>query len=253
MEAYYNDAAAQRNAERALSAGNPSLGPKLDALFDKYSALAAANPDKDIWSIDATIAWCEALDISPEDPIMLAVADLCGATEMGTFERKAWVNGWKKVKVDSITGQRTYITSTLKSNLSSQPAYFRKVYNFTFDYARDKSQRGLPLEVAAPMWMLLVPMAPKEMFEDDSAWCSARDKAKAESWLQRWCDFLGDEKGNKGRPISKDVWSQFLDFACQMDEDLDSHDPGEGFISAVNLVLMAIFDQSQRTTLGLQL
>lgn len=208
MELFYNDPVAQRNAERAASAGSASLGPKLDALFDTYAAAASANPDKNTWSIDATIAWCEALDVSPEDPIMLAVADLCGAQEMGSFERKPWVDGWKKAKVDSIEGQKKYVNSTLRDSLSSQPAYFRKVYNFTFDYARDKSQRGLPLEIAAPMWQLLLPMAPKDMFEEDSAWCAARDKEKAESWISRWCDFLADEKGNKGRPISKDVWSQ---------------------------------------------
>ena len=207
MEAFWADPVAQRNAQRAASAGNTSLGPKLDALFNQYAACASSNPDKDTWSIDATIAWCEALGVSPEDPIMLAVADTCGATEMGSFERKPWVDGWKAARVDSIDGQKSHV-ETLRNKLKSQAAYFRKVYNFTFDYARDKTQRGLPLEVAAEMWQILLPMAPEEMFEEDSAWCAARDKAKAELWISRWTDFLASDKGNKGRPISKDVWSQ---------------------------------------------
>lgn len=94
MEAFWSDPTAIRNAERAREQASPNLVPRLNALFDKYSG----GKKNDTIEIDGTIQWCKDLEVDPEDAVMLAVAELCKASEMGSFERKGWIEGWAKLK-----------------------------------------------------------------------------------------------------------------------------------------------------------
>jgi hypothetical protein len=206
MEAFWSDPTAQRNAERAALSSSASYGPKLEALFDEYAQLGS-NDDKDVWSIDATLKWCEDLEIDPEDPVMLAVAHMCKAKEMGAFARADWVNAWKLARKDSLAGQRTHI-ETLRADLQNAPATFRKIYTYAFDYAREPGQRSLACETACALWDLLLPLAPASLFEQGSAWSFSQSPATARPWLDRWKAFLVDPQGGKGRPISKDVYAQ---------------------------------------------
>lgn len=91
---------------------------------------------------DATQAYCQDLNVALDDVVVLAVAELTKAPTMGYFDRKAWIDGWKEVKKDSIATQKEYI-KTLRSKLSSEEAYFTKVYGFCFDYAKESGQKSL--------------------------------------------------------------------------------------------------------------
>jgi hypothetical protein len=108
-------------------------------------------------------------------------------------------------RVDSIEGQRNAISS-LRSALTSQPDTFKRVYDFAFVYSKPSEQRSLPLDTAAPLWQLLLPIAPPQLFSVNSAWNSHTNPDAAAAALQRWVDYLTEE--NKGRAISKDIWSQ---------------------------------------------
>lgn len=207
MEAFYSDGVAQSNAQRAALASSSSFGPKLETLFDKYATAHPNSADKHAWTIDATLAWCEDLEVSPEDPVMLAVAELCKAQEMGSFTRKKWIDGWKLARCDTIEAQKSHL-DTLRENFKTRASDFRRVYTFTFEYAKEDSQRTLALETALPMWELLLSNAPEEMFEEDSVWCGSRDKNLLDTWLGKWSTFLQAPDGGKNRPISKDVWAQ---------------------------------------------
>lgn len=188
-----------------------SLGPQLEAIFDSYwQTQPADDREPDLWEMDATLAWFSDLDVTPEEPVMLAVAHLCGAKDMGKFEKKAWVDGWKTARQDSVDKQRNHIQQ-LASQLKTDPAYFRKIYSYTFDYARgaeNANVRVLPLETAAAHWDLLLPHTPDIMFQPDSLYNHNKDPTRAQQALDKWKDWLASPTGGNSKAISKDVWNQ---------------------------------------------
>ncbi len=51
---------------------------------------------------------------------------------------------------DSTAGMKSAL-SKLRNQLATDPEYFRKVYNFTFDFARTEGQRSLGENVSVVM------------------------------------------------------------------------------------------------------
>lgn len=91
---------------------------------------------------DGTQSWCNDLSLELDDVVLLAVAELTKAPQMGYFDRKTWIEGWKSVRKDSIVLQQTYI-ETIRTTLQNDQDYFRKVYNFCFEYAKENGQKSL--------------------------------------------------------------------------------------------------------------
>jgi DCN1-like protein 1/2 len=58
------------------------------------------------------------------------------------------------------------------------------------------------------------------MFEAHSAF--APGSSTQDAYLGAWCAFLKKEK--KGRSVSKDVWTLFLDFATGIDAKFEKYD-----------------------------
>lgn len=205
------------STERALSAQGVSYGPKLEALFDQYWNLQEEEDrEPGVWNMDATLAWCQDLAVSPEDAVMLAIAHLCQAKDMGKFEKKGWVDGWKAARKDTVQGQQAHV-SQLRANLTSDPQLYRKVYAYTFDYARgteNTNVRVLPLDTAGALWDLLLPQAPELMFQPDSVYNFHANQDGAQEALDKWKEFLASPSGGKGRAVSKDVWNQVRLVLC---------------------------------------
>jgi DCN1-like protein 1/2 len=96
----------------------------------------------------------------------------------------------------------------LRKKLGADPEYFRRVYLYTFEFARSEGQRSLGIELAQAFWNLLLPFGLKGgalRMQD----YSGNDLPKANGgWTdehtQLWYEFLM-EKNIKG--ISKDTWS----------------------------------------------
>lgn len=238
---YWDDDIAQDNAARAAASSGPQASrPKIEAVFNQYSGKSG---DKDTIDLDGTMEYCEALGVTPDDVAMLAVAELCAAPEMGVFGRKGFVDGWAKARCvicepardarrkDTIESQRSYLPS-LRSDLTSNVSTFRRVYGFAFDYFKTPGSRSLPFDSAQAVWDLMLPNAPAAAFASNSAWNPHRDAAQAQQSMQRWQRYLETE--NKGRPISKDVWSQFLDFAFTMDAAFDNFDAEAAWPSIID-------------------
>ena len=111
--------------------------------------------------------------------------------------------------------------SKLRNQLATDPEYFRKVYNFTFDFARTEGQRSLGkyvsivfwimeftcftgIDMAQAFWGLLLPHG------FNSGALTRRnltDDVDMDGWQEKynqwWADFLVQRKV-KG--ISKDTW-----------------------------------------------
>jgi DCN1-like protein 1/2 len=109
--------------------------------------------------------------------------------------------------VESFEGMKTSIPR-LRKKLGSDPDYFRRVYLYTFEFARSEGQRSLGIELAQAFWNLLIPFGLKGgalRMQD----YGGNDSPKASGgWTddhtQLWYEFL-KEKNIKG--ISKDTWA----------------------------------------------
>ncbi|KZT00275.1 uncharacterized protein LAESUDRAFT_559923 [Laetiporus sulphureus 93-53] len=146
---------------------------------------------------------------------------------MGEWSRKGWVDGWKALGCDSISAMKSTLPR-LRDKLGSDPEYFRRVYNFTFDFSRPAGQRSLGesamgcisatsihshigLDMAEAFWALLIPHGLRGGAlshlrsgdgEEEGAQ-TAEEEGWKEEYTQWWFDFL-NEKG--GRGVSKDTW-----------------------------------------------
>ena len=95
-DAYWEDEVAMANTARAASQAGPAVSrPKLEALFNSY---AEVDGDKDKIDMDGTMRYAGDLGVELDDIVMLAIAELCAAPEMGVFARKGFVDGWAKAR-----------------------------------------------------------------------------------------------------------------------------------------------------------
>ncbi|KAI0062982.1 DUF298-domain-containing protein [Artomyces pyxidatus] len=218
VDTYYNEAPAARAKDPAA----PSTS-KLTQLFDKYK-----EEDGDAIKIDGTIRLCEDLGVDPEDVVLLAVAYELKSPSVGEWSKKGWIDGWKAIGCDSIAAMQAAL-ERLREQLGADPAYFQKVYAYTFDFAKAEGQRSLGVETAQAFWGLLIPhglqggaLAHISSRDDDGD--DAMDGAGGgwkEEYTAWWFEFLG-EKGGKG--VSKDTWAMFLEFVRTIDSRFEKYD-----------------------------
>ncbi|GAW06761.1 defective in Cullin neddylation protein 1 [Lentinula edodes] len=190
-------------------------------------------------TINGTIKLCEDLEKDPEDVVLLAVAYELKAPEIGRWTRKGWVDGWKANGCDSLLAMKNAV-ARFGHQLSTDSAYFRKVYLYTFDLGRTDGARSLAMETAQAFWSLLIPHGLKggalshisSTDSDDDV-----DMNGAEGWRPEytdwWFEFL-NEKGGKG--VSKDTWSMFLDFMRSIDTKFEKYDMEGCFVTGMILI-----------------
>jgi hypothetical protein len=101
----------------------------------------------------------------------------------------------------------------LRKKLGADSEYFRRVYTYTFEFARSEGQRSLGIDIALAFWGLLLPhglkggaLRPQDYGGDDPM---KPDGGWTEEHTQLWYDFL-NEKNIKG--ISKDTWAMARSF-----------------------------------------
>ncbi|KAF8064336.1 potentiating neddylation domain-containing protein [Lyophyllum atratum] len=155
---------------------------------------------------------------------------------MGEWNKQGWIEGWKSLGCDSISAM-TAILPELRHKLSADPAYFRKVYKHTFDFARSEGQRSLATDTAQEFWNLLIPhgleggaVSHTNVSEDGDVSMEHEDGWQSE-YLQWWFDFL-NEKGGKG--VSKDTWVMFLDFVRSINSTFTNYDMEAAWPSTID-------------------
>ncbi|CAA7261982.1 unnamed protein product [Cyclocybe aegerita] len=230
IDAYYNNPNAF-SGRRKTDSSTPSTS-KLSQLFDKYK-----DPDGDDITVEGTIKFCEDLEVDPEDVVLLAVAYELSSKRMGQWTRQGWIDGWKNVGTDSISGMKDSL-SRLRTQLASDPVYFQKVYNHTFDFARSEGQRSLGTETAQAFWGLLLPhgfeggaLTKKPPSDGDGDVSMDDGGGWREEYNQWWFDFL-THKGGKG--VSRDTWVMFLDFVRSIDSNFSTYDMEAAWPSTID-------------------
>ncbi|KAK9057082.1 hypothetical protein SSX86_024449 [Deinandra increscens subsp. villosa] len=132
--------------------------------------------------------------------LQLVVSWHMKAAIMCEFSKQEFVGGLQSLGIDSLEKFRERIPS-MRSDLKDDQK-FKEIYNFAFGWAKEKGQKSLALDTAIGMWQLL--------FE-------------VNQWplVEHWCQFL---QARHNKAISRDTWSQLLEFARSVDPTLSNYD-----------------------------
>ncbi|KAF9677049.1 hypothetical protein SADUNF_Sadunf08G0067200 [Salix dunnii] len=132
--------------------------------------------------------------------LQLVVSWHMKAATMCEFSKQEFICGLQSLGVDSLDKFREKIPY-MRSELMDEQK-FREIYNFAFGWAKEKGQKSLALDTAIGMWQLL--FAEKQ-------------------WplVDHWCQFL---QAQHNKAISRDTWSQLLEFARTVDPTLSNYD-----------------------------
>ncbi|KAL7248841.1 hypothetical protein ACSBR1_011089 [Camellia fascicularis] len=122
------------------------------------------------------------------------------AATMCEFSKQEFIGGLQALGIDSLEKFRDRM-QFMRSELKDEQK-FREIYNFAFGWAKEKGQKSLALDTAIGMWQLL--FAEKQ-------------------WplVDHWCQFL---QARHNKAISRDTWSQLLEFARMVDPTLSNYD-----------------------------
>ncbi|KAK1259690.1 hypothetical protein QJS04_geneDACA010293 [Acorus gramineus] len=167
----------------------------LEELYNRYK-----DPYVDMILVDGITLLCNDLMVDPQDIVMLVVSWHMKAATMCEFSRQEFMTGLQSLGVDSIEKFREKIP-LMRVELKDEHK-FREIYNFSFSWAKEKGQKSLALDTAIGMWQLLFA---------ERHW----------PLVDHWCQFLQD-RHNKA--ISRDTWSQLLEFAKTVDPLLSNYD-----------------------------
>ncbi|KAK9065518.1 hypothetical protein SSX86_014919 [Deinandra increscens subsp. villosa] len=167
----------------------------LEKLYDRYK-----DPYADMIMAHGISTLCNDLMVDPQDIVMLVISWHMKAATMCEFSKQEFFGGLQSLGIDSLEKFRERLPF-IRSELNDDQK-FKEIYIFAFDWAKDKGQKSLALDTAIGMWQLLF---------------------AEKNWplIDHWCQFL-QTKHNKA--ISRDTWSQLLEFATGVDPGLSNYD-----------------------------
>ncbi|CAM8957773.1 unnamed protein product [Rhodiola kirilowii] len=167
----------------------------LGELYNRYK-----DPHADMIMADGITNLCNDLQVDPQDIVMLVISWHMKAATMCEFSKQEFLGGLQSLGIDTLDKFRERV-QYMRSELKDENK-FREIYNFAFGWALEKGQKSLALDTSIGMWQLL--FAEKQ-------------------WplVDHWCQFL-QERHNKA--ITRDTWSQLLEFARNVDPSLTNYD-----------------------------
>ncbi|XP_014501415.1 DCN1-like protein 1 [Vigna radiata var. radiata] len=167
----------------------------LEELYNRYK-----DPYVDMILVDGITLLCNDIQVDPQDIVMLVLSWHMKAGTMCEFSKKEFIEGLQSLGIDSLEKFQEKIPY-MRSELKDEQK-FREIYNFAFGWAKEKGQKSLALDTAIGMWQLL--FAEKQ-------------------WplVDHWCQFL---QARHNKAISRDTWSQLLEFAKTVGSNLSDYD-----------------------------
>jgi len=196
--AYFDNptaAASGASSPTASSSGGKMELKKLNALYESYRDPAI--PDS--ITVDGMTRFCADIGVDMEDVGFLVIAWQLKAASMGEFTKEEFIEGFTRLGCDSLDKIKER-GSAWKLDLNHADR-FKDFYMFCFDYAKEKSQKSLTIEVAIELWKLIL-----------------RTKF---GLLDHWVEFM---QTGPVKAISKDSWQLLLDFSRQINSDLSNYD-----------------------------
>lgn len=139
------------------------------------------------------------LGIEPENIIMLVLAFRMDAKQMGFFKLDEWVKGMTYLQCDTIEKLRSKF-DLLTASLTD-PATFKNIYRFAFDFSLENGNRSLDKPTAMALMTLLL----------EGRW----------SLFPEFMQFL---EQSKFRGMNKDQWYNVYEFSRYVLPDLSNYD-----------------------------
>ncbi|XP_065885414.1 DCN1-like protein 5 isoform X2 [Dysidea avara] len=178
--------------------GHDSSDPKVleqrrKQWFNKYAEGEEIGPE-------GVENFCYDLGVEPEDIVMLVIAWHMKAKRMGYFTRSEWMEGLQDLQCSKLDDLKRKLDS-LRCELDNS-TMFKDIYKYSYDFAKDKDQRSMDLELAIGMLTLLL--------------------------ASRWnlhADFITylKEQGQY-KVINRDQWVNILEFSRTISDDLLNYD-----------------------------
>mmetsp|Transcript_4791 Transcript_4791/g.8693 ORF Transcript_4791/g.8693 Transcript_4791/m.8693 type:complete len:252 (-) Transcript_4791:144-899(-) len=167
----------------------------LEELYMRYK-----DPNDTMILAEGVGQFCEDLEVDPSDVVLLVVSWHMNAATMCEFSREEFINGMASLGCDSIDKLKA-VFGKLRDEMRDDTK-FRDIYNYAFDFSREKGQKCLQLDTAVAMWQLIFSAHPWPLVDE-------------------WCEFLQE---HHNRAISKDTWTQLLDFIKSISPDFSNFD-----------------------------
>jgi DCN1-like protein 4/5 len=205
----------------------------IEALFNKYKeklpeveneALPGGEePEEEVIGPQGIETLCKDLQIDPEDVVTLVLAWRLGATEMGYFTRSEFVDGLKKMQVDSLEKLKAEIPK-MRQQLNDATC-FREIYRFAFQFAKaEEESKCIDIVTAEALLQLLL--------------------VGRYQLATSFAEFLKQSPASlKG--LNNDQWMSLLEFVRQTDS-FDGYDENGAWPCVIDeWVLWAIGDQDK--------
>lgn len=123
---------------------------KIEKLFARYEE--PSDPTKT--STDGVCQFLDDLRLDPSSKLVLIIAWKFRAQTQCEFTRQEFVNGFVELGVDSIDSLRSKLP-ILENDLRDANK-FKDFYQFTFNYAKEDTQKGIDLEMAIAYWNIVL-------------------------------------------------------------------------------------------------
>ena len=186
--------------DSALRSLPPVQRPKVDDSTIDAAFLEYKDPNSDAILADGVGRLCEDLGVDPGDVAVLVLAFHFKAARMCEFSKEEWRTGMKALGCDAVPKLASKLPA-FRASLGDE-ATFKAVYAYTFAFGLDRGAKALTTDTAVALWQLLLPPA---------------------RWVhgEAWCAFVA---ASGVKVISKDTWTQLLDFVRTIQPDMGNYD-----------------------------
>eukprot|EP01095_Lingulamoeba_sp_RSL-Kostka_P007067 TRINITY_DN2233_c0_g3_i1.p1 TRINITY_DN2233_c0_g3~~TRINITY_DN2233_c0_g3_i1.p1 ORF type:complete len:271 (-),score=88.22 TRINITY_DN2233_c0_g3_i1:442-1254(-) len=169
---------------------------KVEDLFENYA-------EDGIMDFEGIGEFFDELEVELDDVATLIFSYYCKAETMCFYTKEEFVQGFKELKVDSITKLKQRIPR-MKQDLQDENK-FQEIYEFTYFWSRESTdKRCIDLETAVCQLELLL--------KDD----------KKYPFATPFRTYLGEQTSYKA--MNKDQWRLLLEFCLTINEDLSNYD-----------------------------
>ena len=167
---------------------------KLQALYERFHDV---DDTEEVINSDGIISLCEELGIDASCDIeILYFAWKCSATSCEQWTKQEFMNGMKRLGVDTLSDLRRAF-SKIKEEELVELAIFRDFYRFVFAFSREGTKKTIEKDIAIPLLKML-------KYNDES-----------HSIIMSLCDYIENQTPPTFR-ITFDQWNNFLEFATTM-------------------------------------